>query len=325
MTSVAIYGAGQLGTNVASMLRDRGHYEVLGPFGRNAADSALDSGADVVIIATTSRFRDVASDIVRAIEAGSNVLVSAEECANPWLVDPELADAIDMRARQMGVTVLGAGLNPGLIFDALVLTLLGAIPRGCDIEVARVVDIGKFGPAVLARLGVGVGESEFRQGVANGEILGHAGFPQSMSIVARGLGITIDTITEQIDPIIAETAVKLVSGQIIDAGRSVGVRQTYRAFVHGNPWFTAVFDGHVQPDLLGWTPSDTIVIRRDGVVERTVAIEPGLPSQSGSQSMIANSVDRVIEAAPGWLTVADVPPAAHRGIRSPSGSTQYPG
>lgn len=315
MTSVAIYGAGQLGTNVAGILRERGQYEVLGPFGRDAANSALESGAQLVVIATTSRFRDVASDIVRAIEAGSNVLVSAEECANPWLVDPELADAIDQRARHMGVTVLGAGLNPGLIFDALVLTLLGAIPNGCDIEVSRVVDIGKFGPAVLARLGVGVGESDFRRGVADGDILGHAGFPQSMSIVARGLGLTIDTITEQIDPIITDNAVTLASGQVINAGHSVGVRQTYRAFVHGHAWFTAVFDGHVQPNLLGWSPSDTIVIRRDGIVERTVVIEPGLPSQSGSQSMIANSVDRVIEAAPGWLTVADLPPAAHRGIR----------
>ena len=315
MTSVAIFGAGQLGTNVADILRDRGHHEVLGPFGREERDAALASGATLVIIATTSRFRDVASDIVRAIEAGSNVLVSAEECANPWLVDPELADAIDQRARQMGVTVLGAGLNPGLIFDALVLTLLGAIPSGCEIEVARVVDIGKFGPAVLTRLGVGVNEADFRRGVADGDILGHAGFPQSMSIVARGLGITIDNITEQIDPIIADTDVTLASGQVIGSGQSVGVRQTYRAFVDGNVWFTAVFDGHVQPNLLGWTPSDTIVMRRDGAVERTVTIAPGLPSQSGSQAMIANSVDRVMNAAPGWLTVADLPPAAHRGMQ----------
>ena len=315
MTSVAIYGAGQLGTHVAGILRDRGHHEVLGPFGRDDANSAFASGAQLVIIATTSRFRDVASDIVRAIEAGSNVLVSAEECANPWLVDPELADAIDQRARQMGVTVLGAGLNPGLIFDALVLTLLGAIPNGCEIEVARVVDIGKFGPAVLTRLGVGVTEADFRRGVADGDILGHAGFPQSMSIVARGLGITIDNITEQIDPIIADTDVTLASGQVIGSGQSVGVRQTYRAFVDGNVWFTAVFDGHVQPNLLGWTPSDTIVMRRDGAVERTVTIAPGLPSQSGSQAMIANSVDRVMNAAPGWLTVADLPPAAHRGMQ----------
>lgn len=314
MSSVAIFGAGQLGTNVADILREHGRHEVLGPFGRDARNTALDGGATIVIIATTSRFHDVAPDIMRAIDAGSNVLVSAEECANPWLVDPVLADEIDQRARKRAVTVVGAGLNPGLIFDALVITLLGAIPRGCSIEVSRIVNIGKFGPAVLARLGVGVGESDFRRGVEDGSILGHAGFPQSMSIVARGLGIVIDNITEQIDPIMTSDAITLASGETIVAGQSVGVRQTYKAFVGNEVWFTAVFDGHVQPSLLGWNPSDTIVLRRDGTVERTVVIEPGLPSQSGSQSMIANSVDRVIEATPGWLTVADLPPAAHRGI-----------
>ena len=196
MGVVTIYGAGQLGGNVASILRDRGEHEVRGPFARQEDRAALDSGADLVIIATTSRFRDVAAYIERAVRAGSNVLVSAEECANPWLVDANTADRIDTLARENAVTVMGAGLNPGLIFDALVLTLLGAIPDGASVVVSRVVDIGHFGPAVLERLGVGVDEQTFRDRVASGEILGHAGFPQSMSIVARGLRSQIDRISE---------------------------------------------------------------------------------------------------------------------------------
>jgi hypothetical protein len=31
--------------------------------------------------------------------------------------------------------------------------------------------------------------------------------------------------------------------------------------------------------------------------------------QSGSASIVANSVRRVVAAAPGWRTVADLPPA----------------
>jgi hypothetical protein len=85
--------------------------------------------------------------------------------------------------------------------------------------------------------------------------------------------------------------------------------QTYRAIVDGADWFTAVFRGHVRPDLVGWQPQDTIEFRRDGKFERRITIEPGFPSQSGSQEMIVNSVARVIGAHPGWLTVADLPPA----------------
>lgn len=309
MSVVAIYGAGQLGTNVAEILQSRGTHVIRGPFARTHSGAALEGGADLVIIATTSRFRDVADDITRAIDAGSNVLVSAEECANPWLVDPQRADAIDALARDRGVTVVGAGLNPGLIFDALVLTLLGATPPGVTIKVTRVVNIGFFGPAVLQRLGMGVTEEIFRAKVASGEILGHAGFPQSMSIVARGLHIPIDDIDEIIDPVISEVDVQLPSGAILPAGTSAGVIQTYTARSAGANWFTSVFRGHVRPDVVDWAPQDTIEFWRDGALERQITINPGLPAQAGSQAIIANSVERVIAAPPGWLTVAELPPA----------------
>lgn len=312
MPSIAIYGAGQLGVNVAQILRNRGDHQVSGPFSREQSVFALESGADLVIIATTSRFRDVADDIERAVSAGSNVLVSAEECANPWLADRSRADLIDALAKAQGVTVVGAGLNPGLIFDALVLTLLGATPPDVDIRVTRVVDIGHFGPAVLQRLGMGVDEATFRSKVKSGEILGHAGFPQSMSIVARGLGVPIDEITEEIDPVISTVDVPSPSGHVFPAGMSAGVVQTYTAVVHGHPWFTSVFRGHVRPDLVDWSPRDTIEFWRNGHLERSVAITPGIPAQAGSQYIVANSVDRIIAATPGWLTVGDLPPATGR-------------
>ena len=58
MATVAIYGAGQLGTTVAEILKDVPHHKVLGVFGRDKRDQALTSGADVVIIATTTKFKD---------------------------------------------------------------------------------------------------------------------------------------------------------------------------------------------------------------------------------------------------------------------------
>lgn len=119
MSSVAIYGDGQLGNSVAGLLRRRGGYEVRGPFGRDEVDAALDGGADVVVIATTTLLRDVAADIRRAVEHGSNVLVSAEEAANPFLADATIAADLHECAMDRGVSIAGAGVNPGLIFDGL--------------------------------------------------------------------------------------------------------------------------------------------------------------------------------------------------------------
>lgn len=67
--TIAIYGSGQLGTTVSQLLSAISHHKVLGPFGRDESTKALESGADVVIIATTTRFKDVANDIERAIKS----------------------------------------------------------------------------------------------------------------------------------------------------------------------------------------------------------------------------------------------------------------
>ena len=54
MSSVSIFGRGQLGTSVAVLLGDNPRYQVTGPFGRDQRVLALQSGVDLVIIATTT-------------------------------------------------------------------------------------------------------------------------------------------------------------------------------------------------------------------------------------------------------------------------------
>ena len=323
MTSVSIYGAGQLAGGVAAVLRRREQYDVRGPFGRDSAGEALDSGADVVIIATTTRLADVAPDIRRAVEHGSNVLVSAEEAANPFLADPLIAAELDARARAQGLSVAGAGLNPGLLFDTLVLTLLGAVADDVSIQVHRTVDLSGFGPAVLRRIGIGLSVADFASGLAAGTVLGHAGFPQSMSVVADALGLVVERIDRTLEPVFSDNDCQLASGESVAAGRTTGVRQHYVAIVDGKPWFGASFFGHLDLPSVDRLPSDEIVFSRDSqVVQRFVAV-PGFNAQAGSANMLANSVDRIIAAAPGWRTVADLPPAAPRAApSSPGGDLQ---
>ena len=310
MSTVSIYGQGQLGRGIATVLQSRGKHRVLGPFSRDSRQEALASGADVVVIATTTRLRDVWDDIRLAVESGSNVLVSAEESANPWLVDTQLADDLDDEASSAGVTILGAGLNPGLIFDALVLTLLGAAPDDVTIEVRRIVDISGFGATILGRLGIGYSVDEFHERVSEGHILGHAGFPQSMSVVGRATGRPIFNIESDMAPIVGEDPITLASGKTIPSGYSAGVDQTYRAIFEGACWYTAKFLGHVSPESAGLLPQDSITVFRGDEKFQEVKITPAFQPQIGSRHMLANSIDRVLDAHPGWVTVADLRPAS---------------
>jgi 4-hydroxy-tetrahydrodipicolinate reductase len=306
---VAFYGAGQVSTNASAILRSREGYEVLGPFGRGDREPALGSGADVVVIATTSFLRDVADDIDAAIAAGSNVITTAEEAAFPWANDADIADRLDAAARARGVTVLGAGLNPGFAFDALVLTVCGVCPAVESLSVERMVDLSGFGATVLRRIGVGYTVDEFEAGRLAGTITGHIGFPQSMQVVAGGLGVTIERIDRTMEPILAERPLQ-ASSLGVEAGQTAGFRQRYVAVADGKPWFEALFTGHIAPAELGLEPRDEIVVHATPPVRVTTS--PGMNPQSGSASIVANSVRRVAAAAPGWVTVGELPPALPR-------------
>ena len=52
-----------------------------------------------------------------------NVVATAEEMSYPKAQEPELAAEMDRLAKENGVSILGTGINPGLIMDLLVLIL----------------------------------------------------------------------------------------------------------------------------------------------------------------------------------------------------------
>ncbi len=294
---------------MAGLLGEMPRYEVSGPYDRAGRALALEAGADLVIIATTTRLRDVADDIAQAVEAGSNVLVSAEETAFPFVVDANRAAELDRLARARGVTIAGAGVNPGLMFDSLVLTMLGAAPRGCSIHVRRKVDLSGFGSTVLRRIGIGNNVEQFDRAVADGEILGHAGFPQSMAIVASAIGVDIERIEKRLRPVITNETIEIPDRFVVAVGESAGVDQTYTAFVAGRPWFVANFLGHVALRDAGYEPSDDIDLTQGRRPFQSIKLRPGTDAQVGSSNMVANSVERVLAARPGWVTVAEMQPA----------------
>ena len=303
---VSLYGAGQVSNNVAKILGARASAEVFGPYGRDERDLALHSGADVVVIATTSFLREVGPDIRAALEAGSNVITTAEEAAYPWAIDPSVADELDAIARERGLTVLGCGLNPGFAFDALVLTAMGAAPDVESIRVERVVDLSGFGSSVLRRIGVGYTGEEFESGKQSGRITGHIGFPQSMSVVAGKLGVRLDHIDREIEPLISDRTLE-ARYMTVPSGCTGGFRQHYVGWVTGRPWFECFFTGHVYLEGIGLEPRDEIWIR--GSTPLHFSIVPGLNPQASAPALVANSLRRVVESRPGWVTVADLPPA----------------
>ena len=79
--------------------------------------------ADVVLHTTSSYFDLFKGQIIEILEAGLDIVSTAEELSFPWLAHPKEAAEIDAAAKRAGKTVLATGVNPGFLMDSLPLNL----------------------------------------------------------------------------------------------------------------------------------------------------------------------------------------------------------
>ena len=109
------------------------------------------------------------------IELGINVISTAEEMSYPKAKEPKLAAEIDRIAKANGVSVLGTGINPGLMMDLLVILMTGACTDVEYVKAERVNSLSPFGPAVMEEQGVGITLDEFNKQSAAGHLAGPRG------------------------------------------------------------------------------------------------------------------------------------------------------
>lgn len=266
--------------------------------------AALSTPADALLIATTSFLRDVEADIRSGVEAGLDVICTAEEMASPWDMDQAVAESLDAAAREAGVTVIGAGANPGYIYEVVGLALTGAVWRVDRISVRRVVDLSGFSAGVQRRLGIGFEPATFADKVREHLVFGHIGFPHTIRTFARRFGVEIERIEETVEPILADHRITSTAVTVA-AGESAGLRQRTIGIVRGRPWFTAEFIGHVEPGAAGLEPKDSYEI--DGLPNVSAAVSPGFNPQWTTAGALANILPLVVDARPGLISVTDLP------------------
>jgi 4-hydroxy-tetrahydrodipicolinate reductase len=323
MIKIIQYGIGPIGAAIASLVRKKPNAEIVGaididPFkvGKDLAratgleedwgvvvsdqaDQVLARKADVVIHSTSSYLKDVVDQIIACVEAGSNVVSTCEELAYPFRKSPELAARIDEAAKARGVTVLGTGVNPGFVMDKLVLTIAAVCQRVDSVQVARVVDASKRRLPLQKKVGAGLSVQEFQQAVNAGRIK-HHGLPESAALIGVGLNIPLDEITETIEPVVAEQDVTTEYLEV-KKGQVAGVKQICRGMFGG--------EEKIHLDLRMYVgaqePADTVSL--NGLPDIHLTIPGGTHGDLATAAVVVNSIPLVERAAPGLLTVMDIP------------------
>ena len=330
---VAVFGTGQMGSGIIRLLLRKQGVELVGVYGRRADRAGVDVGEaigldeklgvaltadlpgmlssakpDVVIQATCSRVEQAADEIKTAVRGGANVISIAEEMAYPSYEAPGLSEEIHQLAMENKVTVVGTGINPGFVLDLLVISLTGGCYNDESITAKRVNDLSPYGPSVLQTQGVGITPEAFKKGVEDGSVVGHFGFPESISMIATALGWKIEKIEQTRDPIISKVH-RETQFVKIEPGLTAGCTHTAKGYIDGKPVIHLIHPQQVHPHLEDVQTGDYIEIK--GEPDVNFSSGPEIPGGIGTIALAVNMIPQVINGAPGLKTMAELPvPAA---------------
>lgn len=319
---VVQFGLGPIGTSIARLMRPKNALEIVGAVDKDPAkvgrdlgevvgdsawgfkvvpdiSTALERPVDVVVHTTSSYLTDVMSELLACVAAGCCVVSTCEELAFPFRKHPQLSAKLDSAAKDEGVALVGTGVNPGFVMDKLVLTLSAAAQRVDWARARRIVDASKRRLPLQKKIGAGMTPEQFRTEVTAGKIK-HHGLPESIAMVADGLGFLLDDISETIEPIVAEETVQTEFLEVAP-GQVAGVHQIARGTLGGKEKVFMELRMYVGAK----EPSDTVEL--GGSPNLMLTIPGGTHGDLATAAIAVNTIPAILAAPAGLRTVKDLP------------------
>src|SRR6058998_3650387 len=106
----------------------------------DAAKALKSAKPDVVVLCTSSSIKNVIPQIETILKSKTPIVSTTEELSYPGYTHIRQARQIHAMAKKAKVAVLGTGVNPGFVMDALPIALTSVCERVDTIEVHRVQD-----------------------------------------------------------------------------------------------------------------------------------------------------------------------------------------
>jgi hypothetical protein len=264
-----------------------------------AAERVLQGGKPQVVVHTTSSsFKKVCPELETLVRAKVNVVSSCEELSYPFQREPRLAARLDTLARQEGVTVLATGVNPGFLMDAWPLFMSGVCAEVKEVKVSRVQDASHRRIPFQEKIGAGKTRKEFDALVKKG-IIRHVGLPESVAMIAAGLGWKLDRITEVIRPIVYRREVRSAY-LTVPPGRVAGVKQVGYGWSKGKKLITLNFEASIGAG----ESYDSVFIA--GSPNMEVVVKGGTHGDIATVAMLTNAIPKILEISPGIKTMKDL-------------------
>lgn len=321
---VVQYGVGPIGASIVKLMRQKESIEIAGAIDKDPAKAGRDLGevagapdapwgvkispdssellerpVDAVVHTTSSYLVDVMDQLLECLAAGCCVVSTCEELAYPWRKHPELSAKLDTAAKEEGVALVGTGVNPGFVMDKLVLTLSAVAQRVDSARAIRVVNASKRRLPLQKKIGAGMTVEEFRAQVDAG-VIKHHGLPESIAMVADGLGFALDDISESIEPVIARENIKTEFLEVA-SGQVAGVHQIARGTSNGAEKIYMELRMYVGAN----DPADSVELK--GEPNLSLLIPGGTHGDVATAAVVVNAIPQILAAPAGLRTGRDLP------------------
>jgi len=275
----------------------------------NDAKKAIKSSKpDVAVLCTQSSMKNVLPQIEAIVKMKVPIVSTTEELAYPSKANMKYARQIHQLAKKYKVAILGTGVNPGFVMDALPITLTGVCERVEKIRVDRVQDARIRRLPFQQKIGAGLTREQFQKKVDAGTVR-HVGLTESVSMIADALGMKVDRITDEIQPKIAVAAVAS-EFLAVDPGYVCGIVQDGIGYSNGEPVITLHMEAYLG------APESYDAVEITGSPALKTKIVGGVHGDIATASITVNSIPKILEVEPGLHTMRDMPlPSFFGGVR----------
>ncbi len=328
--TVVMFGVGAMGSIIARMLLER-DAEIVGAVARSTVGktlgevSSLEGDAaqvaveadiadvlartkpDLVVMTIASYMDDVKEPVLTCLRHGANVISLAEENLYSWHTSPEDTAEIDRVARENGVTYTCSGHQDGY-WVQLVATLMGTAHRIDEVHGKASWNVDDFGPELARDQQVGDTAEEFAAW------LGTAKRPptfgrNSLHAVAAASGLTVENSTTETEPVFATEDMHCAAlDATVPAGRVIGFTDIDVVTTKEGPRLVLEMTGKVYSP--GEADSNSWVLAGEPTLDLENQV---LPTHLTTCATLVNRVPQVLNAEPGYVSVAELPRLQYMG------------
>jgi 4-hydroxy-tetrahydrodipicolinate reductase len=280
--------------------------EPSGVFVKNSvAEAVRKKKPDIAVLTTVSDMKRITPQVEEIVALGIPVVSTCEELSFPWNTALRLAKRLDAAAKAAGVAVLGTGVNPGYLMDALPAFLTAVCQNVERVKVNRFQDAQYRRIPFQKKIGAGLTLDEFEQKKKDGS-LRHVGLTESIHLIAHRMGWKLEKTEDLISPVIASKKIT-TKAMTIPQGNAAGVRQVGNGYLNGEVKIQLIFQASVgEPESF-----DEVII--EGTPNIHSKIAGGVNGDVATCAITLNAIPEVLRASAGLKTMVDVAPVSYFG------------